>query len=94
MTIENALHLAKDSSFHKCSGGTGTTIGLKNLKSLLKSISLYTDYNNCDSDNLTAAVFFDKATPGFQRENNKWSEKMRIKFVENVLKQLIRFLNF
>lgn len=83
MTHVELLEITSKSSFRKSSGG-GVTIFLRTLEKLISSISLYTDY--CDDEDFSVERFFEKAIPGFQRDNNKWTLQMQQKFVENVLK--------
>lgn len=82
MTVEKALIITNESSFKKLNQGGGVTINLRTLERLLDSLSLYV----CFDADLTVETFFEKAVPGFQRENNKWSENMQVKFIENILK--------
>ncbi len=80
--INNLLSKCRNSSFNK--HGYSVTINIRNKERFIESLKLYTDYENKETK-ITTKDFFDKAIPGFQRENNKWSKNMQIKFVENVL---------
>ena len=56
------------------------------LKCFIRNIMRYTNYEL--SDNITEKDYhklFD-AVPKFQRDNNKWTKKMKISYVENIIK--------
>jgi len=80
--IDDIIKKARQSAFNK--HRYEVTIRLRRL---LNSILLYTDYDKCKDDiDILSKDFFTKAVPAFQRDNNKWSKKQKILFVENVLK--------
>lgn len=57
-----------------------------NLKDFIKNILCFTNYEL--SDNITENDYnklFD-AVPKFQRDNDKWTKKMKISYVENLIK--------
>ena len=57
------------------------------LKRYMENIMFYTDYDN-ENKSLEEEwkTFFEKSVPVFQRDNNKWSEKMQVSFIENIIK--------
>lgn len=58
------------------------------LSGLFRGLSMYT-HGEDDSFNLEDNPSrFVEAIPPFQRENDKWSEDMQVKFMENVIKGL------
>ena len=57
------------------------------VKNFFTSLASYTHPDE-ERETITPDRIFE-AVPDFQRENNKWSQPMQIKFVENVLKGFI-----
>lgn len=60
------------------------------LNHFIKSMLLHTYYDKLeiknDECNITSKEWLERVTPEFQRKNNKWTKKMKIKFIENLLK--------
>lgn len=83
MEIKKLIELSKNSSFKK-DEGSGVTIRITDLDKFMSALMLYTDYNRVD-EKISITDFFEKSVPGFQRSNDKWSQKMKIRFMENVL---------
>ncbi len=53
----------------------------------ISSIMLHTHYALHEEETaLSAEEFLKTATPAFQRDNNKWNEKQKIQFVQNVFR--------
>jgi hypothetical protein len=81
--IDALIETLRSGSFART--GYSVTINLNKLERFMRSVMLYTDYNNHESkENILVADFFSRAVPEFQRTNDKWSESMQIKFVENL----------
>lgn len=74
-----------NSCFSKNSYSVNVSISKLGVDRLISSFTFYTDSARRD-ERVSVENFFKKAVPGFQRANNKWSEDMKIKFVENVFK--------
>jgi len=82
--IPNLIKNIRGGSFSKT--GYSVNISLRERERFLKSIELYSDWeSNSKSIENSTEYFFEKITPEFQRSNNKWSKKMKVKFVENLL---------
>ena len=77
MNIQDLKSTISNSAFKK-----SYSVSNISFKNFFTSIELYTNTDGNDLD----SIF--KAVPRFQRENDKWSESMQIKFIENVLKGL------
>jgi len=61
------------------------------LKRFVDSMLLHTWYDILDikstlkKNDVTNKSWLDRVTPPFQRANNKWTKKMKLKFIENLL---------
>ena len=81
MNLDELGLLVRNSVFNK--NYYSVDIGLKGF---IRNIMRYTNYEL--SDNITEKDYhklFD-AIPKFQRDNNKWTKKMKISYVENIIK--------
>lgn len=81
MNLDELGLLVRNSVFNK--NYYSVDIGLKGF---IRNIMRYTNYEL--SDNITEKDYhklFD-AVPKFQRDNNKWTKKMKISYVENIIK--------
>jgi hypothetical protein len=56
------------------------------IRKFIKSIMFYI---NDDIENPTYKDILKYGVPNFQRDNNKWTENMQIKFVENIIKGFV-----
>lgn len=87
MTLQDLLNRTRNSSFNQ--QGYTVTINMNERDRFLKSLMLYTDYTNYTNSKTEEDIyiedFFTKSIPDFQRDNNKWSTEMKVKFVENLL---------
>lgn len=89
--IKILINSCRESCFNKQSYSVNVR-----LKDFPLSLSLHTDYDGINKEYTTNENFsisdidFDKfllnMTPQFQRANNKWNKKMKIKFIENICK--------
>lgn len=77
--IEDLILKANNSSFSKY----GDSVHIS-FHRIINSMKLYTDSDNEDKET-SSEDFLHRAVPEFQRENNKWTKQMKIKFVENIL---------
>lgn len=82
--VKDLIKKARHSTFSK-QGVYQVNIKLNKLETFLSSIKLYSDQTNSNVVSINTVSFFNKITPGFQRDNNKWSLDMKIKFVQNLL---------
>lgn len=63
------------------------TVHYKNKDRFISSLLFYTDGDLEREGKIpTTEEFFEKATPEFQRSNDKWNKDMKIKFIQNLLK--------
>lgn len=52
----------------------------------IKGLMLHVDYENHRKEiKLSSKELLNTITPAFQRDNNKWSKKMQVSFIENLL---------
>lgn len=77
-----------NSCFNKNSYSVNAAVSKLGIDFFIGLFTYYTDSARKD-EYISAEDFFKKAVPGFQRANNKWSEDMQIKFVENLFKGFI-----
>lgn len=83
--LQNILSECRKSNFNF--PAERTNIDLNSRDKFIKSLNLWCDYKNHENDNtISTEDFFKKIIPEFQRDNNKWNDKMKISFVENLLK--------
>lgn len=88
MTLDKLVDFTRNSSFNR--GNYYVTIAFHRFVSAL---SLHVDYdlnrefkdNKKEEDSIDFEAFLEKITPPFQRDNNKWTKKMQVKFVENLM---------
>jgi len=89
MTDEKMELVGKCRSSSFCKGSYNVNI---DLKYFVENLLLFTDVKNeerVSKENfktLNYREWLSKVTPNFQRDNNKWSKKMKTLFVENILK--------
>lgn len=82
--IEEMIRETRNSSFNK--NCYHVNIRFNEYERFIKSFELYTNYEQHNSKEIpTPKEFFERAIPGFQRNNDKWTQEMQIKFVENIL---------
>ena len=81
MNLDELDLLVRNSVFNK--NYYSVDIGLKGF---IRNIMRYTNYEL--SDNITEKDYYKlfDAIPKFQRDNNKWTKKMKISYVENIIK--------
>lgn len=71
-----------------------TNININSREKFIKGLYLWCDYTNYENDNyISTEDFFKKIIPEFQRNNDKWNTKMKISFVENLLKGCDTFIS-
>lgn len=89
--LDKLVEFARKSSFSKNS--YNVTIPFNKFVS---SLSLHVDYDGLNQEfkqnnhkkeenSIDFEAFLKKITPAFQRDNNKWTKKMQIKFIENLI---------
>jgi hypothetical protein len=74
-----------NSCFNKNNYSVNAHVSKSGVDRFISSFTFYTDSAR-RGESVNVEDFFEKAVPGFQRANNKWSQDMKIKFVENVFK--------
>ena len=80
-SIEELVTESKESSFNMHS--YDVSIRFENF---ISNMMLYTNYDKFENNEiLTPSEWLNGATPGFQRDNDKWDEDMQIRFIENIL---------
>ncbi len=87
--LDKLVDFSRNSSFNR--GNYYVTIAFHRFVSAL---ALHVDYdlnqefknnNNKAENSIDFEAFLKNITPPFQRDNNKWTKKMQIKFVENLM---------
>lgn len=78
--IEKILKLREISPFTKQS--YAVTVGLRGFD---KKLWDYMADIGEEAKDITVDTIFERGIPGFQRDNNKWTLEMQIKYVENTL---------
>jgi len=76
MTIGDVIYRARNSSFNMANYSVNISI-----YDFVGQIKLHTHYRT----DVVDSMWIGYVTPEFQRANNKWSEKMQVKFIENLL---------
>ena len=88
-TLTNLIKQCRNSSFSKHS----YCVNIE-LRSFIRSLYFFIDQDDHETissnfkndDKNFNLNLMKKAVPDFQRENTKWNKKMKVKFIENVLK--------
>ena len=84
--INKLLRTSRDSSFNRHSYSVS-----KELKNFVEGMTLHTWYEANDHQrsykdmDINHQEWLQRITPPFQRANNKWTKKMKVKFIENLL---------
>ena len=79
---ESIITQCRSSAFNK--GCQNVTVFLNNF---YMNMNLYCNYHTDDEPDITDSNKLLKIiTPKFQRDNNKWSDKMKLSFAENIFK--------
>ena len=83
ISITKLITECRNSSFAKPSH----TVNI-DLETFIKSMTLYTHSfaDVLQREKMTSEEFLTFVTPEFQRSNDKWSKKMKVSFIENLLK--------
>jgi hypothetical protein len=84
--VSQLYNHVKTSAFNK-SAAYSVNVNFKTLFQVDSGMVMYNDAINEDPKSLQMASneIIQRMTPVFQRSNTKWSQKMQIRFVENVL---------
>jgi len=81
-SIDDIIAITRNSAFNR----QNYKVNIK-LKRFREDILLHTDSTNSeDKKEFNREDWFKRIVPPFQRDNDKWTKVMKLKFVENILK--------